>query len=46
MKTVAEIDRTLPGGVSGLTISPNGKWLLFPLFAQRGSDLIMIENFR
>ena len=45
-KTVAELDRILPGGVSGLTISPDGKWLLLPLFAQRGSDLMMIENFR
>jgi Tol biopolymer transport system component/DNA-binding winged helix-turn-helix (wHTH) protein len=45
-KTVAEIDRAMPSGVSGLTISPDGKWLLLPLFARRGSDLMMIENFR
>jgi Tol biopolymer transport system component len=45
-KTITEIDRILPSGVSGLTISPDGKFLLFPLFAQRGSDLMMIENFR
>ncbi|HEU0176124.1 MAG TPA: winged helix-turn-helix domain-containing protein [Blastocatellia bacterium] len=45
-KTVAEIDRVLPSSVPGLTISPDGKWLLFPLFSQRGSDLMMIENFR
>src|SRR5499433_30191 len=45
-KTVVEIDRILPASVSGLTISPDGKWLLFPLYAQRGSDLMMIENFR
>jgi Tol biopolymer transport system component/DNA-binding winged helix-turn-helix (wHTH) protein len=45
-KTVAEIDRILPSSVSGLTISPDGRWLLFPLFARRGSDLMMIENFR
>jgi Tol biopolymer transport system component len=45
-KTIAEIDRIPPNGVSGLTLSPDGKFLLFPLFAQRGSDLMMIENFR
>jgi Tol biopolymer transport system component len=45
-KTVAEIDRVLPSSVSGLTISPDGRWLLLPLFARRGSDLMMIENFR
>src|SRR6266545_1243841 len=44
-KTVAEIDRVLPSSVSGLTASPDGRWLLLPLFAQRGSDLMMIENF-
>ena len=45
-KMVGEIDRILPGNVSGLTISPDGKWLLFPFYAKRGSDLMMIENFR
>jgi Tol biopolymer transport system component/DNA-binding winged helix-turn-helix (wHTH) protein len=44
-KTVAEFDRILPSSISGLTISPDGKWLLFPLFSKRGSDLMMIENF-
>jgi Tol biopolymer transport system component/DNA-binding winged helix-turn-helix (wHTH) protein len=45
-KTVAEIDRVLPSSVSGLTVSPDGRSLLLPLFARRGSDLMMIENFR
>ncbi|HEY6400075.1 MAG TPA: winged helix-turn-helix domain-containing protein [Blastocatellia bacterium] len=45
-RTVAKIDRALPNGISGLTVSPDGKWLLFPLYSQRGSDLMMIENFR
>ena len=45
-KTLASIDRVMPSGVSGLTVSSDGKWLLFPLYSQRGSDLMMIENFR
>jgi Tol biopolymer transport system component len=45
-KTIAELDRILPSSVSGLTISPDGRFLLFPLFAKRGSDLMMIDNFR
>jgi len=44
-KTIAEIDRILPGSITGLTLSPDGKWLLFPLYSQRGGDLLMIENF-
>ncbi len=42
---VAEIDGNLPISVSGLTLSPDKRWLLFPLVAQRGSDLMMIEDF-
>lgn len=45
-KTVVEIEGNLRSNVSGLTLSPNGRWLLFPLVAQHGSDLMMIENFR
>jgi Tol biopolymer transport system component len=46
IKTVAVVDGNLPASVSGLTIAPNKSWLLFPMVAQRGSDLMMIENFR
>jgi Tol biopolymer transport system component/DNA-binding winged helix-turn-helix (wHTH) protein len=45
VKTVAEIDGNLPSSVSGFVVSPNGEWLLFPLVSQRGSDLMMVENF-
>ncbi len=46
VKIVAEIDSALRNGVSGLTMSPDGKSLLFPVVTQRGSDLMMIENFQ
>lgn len=45
VKSVAEIDSALRNGVSGLTMSPDGKSLLFPVITQRGSDLMMVENF-
>ncbi len=45
IKTMAAVDGNLPGSVSGLTLSPDKNWLLFPMVAQRGSDLMMIENF-
>ena len=46
VRTVASLDGNLHGGVSGISISPDGTWLLVPLVTQRGSDLMMIENFR
>ncbi len=45
-RTLAELDGNMPTGVSGLTFSPDKKWILFPLVTQRGSDLMMIEDFR
>jgi Tol biopolymer transport system component/DNA-binding winged helix-turn-helix (wHTH) protein len=45
-KTVAQVEGYLRSNVSGITLSPNGKSLLLPLVTQRGSDLMMIENFR
>jgi Tol biopolymer transport system component/DNA-binding winged helix-turn-helix (wHTH) protein len=46
VKTLIDIRESQPSGVSGLALSPDGKWLLFPSVAQRGSDLMMIDNFR
>lgn len=46
VKVVAEIDTPLRNGVSGLTLAPDGKSLLFPVITQRGSDLMMSENFK
>jgi Tol biopolymer transport system component/DNA-binding winged helix-turn-helix (wHTH) protein len=37
---------SMPNSVSGLTVSPDGRWALFPLVVERGSDLMMIDNFR
>jgi Tol biopolymer transport system component/DNA-binding winged helix-turn-helix (wHTH) protein len=48
VKTVVENieDGSMPNSSSSLTISPDGRWVLFPLVVERGSDLMMIENFR
>ncbi len=45
IKTIAEFEGNLRNGVNGLTCSPDGNWILFPFNAQRGCDLLMIENF-
>ena len=37
----------LEGSVAfGLTVSPDGRWLLYSKWEQRGSDLMLVENFR
>jgi serine/threonine protein kinase len=37
---------TLEQGVLGFTVSPDGKTILYTKFELKGSDLMMIENFR
>jgi Tol biopolymer transport system component/DNA-binding winged helix-turn-helix (wHTH) protein len=47
VKTVVEnISGSMPNSISGLSISPDGRWALFPILLERGSDLMMIENYR
>ena len=42
-KPIASID--LPAGL-GLTVSPDQRWLLYPLQDQMTADLMLVENFR
>ncbi len=30
----------------GLTVSPDGRWLLYPQYDQRESDIVLVESFR
>ena len=30
----------------GFSVSPDGRWLLYAQYAPRGSDLMLVENFR
>jgi Tol biopolymer transport system component len=43
---VAAIGRGIGSGVTGLAVSPDNRWLLYPQFDSGGSDIMLIEKFR
>ena len=43
---VATAEKRLTRGVPGLTVSADGKWMLFTQIEQQGSDIMLMENFR
>ena len=42
---VGTVEATVSGDYSGMSVSPDGRWLLYSS-ADIGSDLTMVENFR
>jgi hypothetical protein len=42
----ATLENPLPQGISGLTISPDGRRLLWTQIDQVNSDITLAENFR
>jgi Tol biopolymer transport system component len=45
MHTVFQMDKEPPGYTGGISVSSDGKWLLFPQRDEISSDLMMIENW-
>ncbi len=43
---VATLERPIPRGIAGISVSPDGRWLLYTQLDQRGSDIMLMENFR
>ena len=43
---VMAFEKGLPLGGPGLSVSPDGRWLLFSQVDRRGSDIMLLENFR
>ncbi len=43
---IAKLEKPLLAGNPGLSISPDGRWLLYPQIDQNNNDIILIENFR
>jgi len=46
VKKVFTLDKSLPGWSGGISISSDGKWLLYPQLDTLSSDLMMIENWK
>jgi dipeptidyl aminopeptidase/acylaminoacyl peptidase len=43
---VATIEKQIQAGFCGLAVSPDNRWVLYTQLDQRGSDIMLMENFR
>jgi Tol biopolymer transport system component len=46
IKVVARPEKEILTGTLGLSVSPDGKWLLYTQADQRGMDIMLVDNFR
>ena len=42
---VATLDKGIQSGYRGLSVSPDGRWLIYASIDQSGSDIMLMENF-
>lgn len=43
---VTTIAKLSGGAAYGMSVSPDGQWLLFSQYENKGADLMLVENFR
>lgn len=46
MTRLAELEKKQPSGLSGLSVSPDGNWIIYPLADEETSRIILVENLR
>jgi hypothetical protein len=46
IRTIFTLDKFQPGWSGGVSVSKDGKWLLYPQLDGLSSDLMMIENWK
>lgn len=46
MRRIAEVEKAQPSGLSGLSVSPGGEWIIYPQTDQHNSRIMIAENFR
>jgi Tol biopolymer transport system component/DNA-binding winged helix-turn-helix (wHTH) protein len=47
IRPVVSVEKPLDlNALGGLTVSPNGRWILYTQFDQAGSELMLVDNFR
>ena len=42
---IAAVEKDPPAGVSGLSVSPDGQWIIYPQADQQTSRIMIVENF-
>jgi len=45
-RTIYKMEKPQPGYAGSLSVSGDGRWLLFPQLDEQSSDIMMVENWR
>ena len=43
---MGELAKELPSGECGLSVSPDGEWIIYPQIDEQSSRIMLVENFR
>jgi hypothetical protein len=46
VKPVGTVEATVSADFSGMSVSPDGRWMLYSHIAATAADLMLLDNFR